>query len=98
MGILRRFYVLAPSEALAQMTNARDAPQLPMGVESQCVNLRKRFGPLGLLLVSARIAAPRSASPNVNGSRCTGSDCFREAIFRLTFFRTYQITVTNKAA
>jgi len=69
-----------------------------MGVESQWVNLRKRFGPLGLLLFSARIAAPRSASPNVNGSRCTGSDCFREAIFRLTFFRTYQITVTNKAA
>ncbi len=73
-----------------------------MGVESQWVSLRKGFGPLGLLLFSARIAAPRSASPNVNGSCCTGSDwCSdsrKEAIFRLTFFRTYQITVTNKAA
>ena len=82
---------------MAQVTNARDARQLPMGVESQCVSLRKGFGPLGLLC-SARIAAPRSASPNVNGSRCTGSDWCSEAIFRLTFFRTYQITVTNKAA
>src|SRR5260370_36145834 len=98
MGILRRLYIPASPEALAQVTNARDARQLPMGVESQWVSLRKGFGPLGLLLVSPRIAAPRSASPNVNGSRCTGSDCFREAIFRLTFFRTYQITVTNKAA
>jgi len=69
-----------------------------MGVESQWLSLRKGFGPLGLLLFSARIAAPRSASPNVNGSRCTGSDWCKEAVFRLTFFRTYQITVTNKAA
>src|SRR5712664_2573589 len=97
MGILRRLDVPASSPPLAQVTNARDARQLPIGVESQWVSLRKGFGPLGLLF-SARIAAPRSASPNVKGSRCAESDCFREAIFRLTFFRTYQITVTNKAA